>query len=260
MLAYEIDRGARVTRPRHQPVGATHHLDPIIDRRIQCAFAEVPTAVRVERGNTIVLIAVDTETARIKIHATAVDLARRDARGAGEDIFDILQILILDPLLGHDTDRLRDLLLAQIESRAGGRGLAGIAHVLVEIGRRDGHRTQPGGRIAGLAECCRCQQQGSRGKQRQRQRSARHKTAFGQDLDAALPDEHDEFFIVFPWRRLEAPNLLVSTGDSVPLSQYWRGSVKTFGASVNDYDKYSYSHKRDGGYRSRQGGIDAGSR
>ena len=104
--------------PLHQPGGAAHDLDVVVEDHVGIGVAELPGAVARNR-DAVVLVGVDLEAAGVVVHPLAVEGQHGDAGRRVHRLADRGDVAVLHLGVGDDARRLRRFLLG--ERQAGRR-------------------------------------------------------------------------------------------------------------------------------------------
>ncbi|MNP25455.1 hypothetical protein D3C76_1182650 [compost metagenome] len=99
-LAHHVDGRRWRTRPLHQPGGAAHHFDVVVDGHVRRRVHVPRQVMRQVVGQPVVHQVFHGKATRVERRALRAILGHRHARGALEHIFKAAQVLVVHALTG----------------------------------------------------------------------------------------------------------------------------------------------------------------
>ncbi|MNF71723.1 hypothetical protein D3C84_536800 [compost metagenome] len=124
-LAHHVDGGGRVAGAGHQAVGATDHFDAVVHGQAAENLPRTPRLLKDGRY-TVDHQRVELKAAGVELCPTGLVAVDRHTRGIVDHIEDRTQILVLNALLGDDTDRLRGFAQRHAQRCRRARSVSGV--------------------------------------------------------------------------------------------------------------------------------------
>ncbi|MNM71080.1 hypothetical protein D3C81_827330 [compost metagenome] len=125
-LANQVDGRRGVAGALHQAIGTAHNFNPVVDGHVRRGHDVHGVVFRDVGRNAVVLQVVDLEAARVVGGAIGAELGQGDPGDSAGNVVEVLDVLVVHLLAGHNGHRLRRLAQAHGHFGGGGADTGGV--------------------------------------------------------------------------------------------------------------------------------------